>query len=1021
MAKQRPSLGVSASPISTYVAPVAAASAGLELYDQQTVNLALQFSEAFQNLSLTAANFAGSLKAESNKEELQKGLDLVNSSQKTYQQLVEDGQISPTENPWLAIGAQQGSGMMEGMKARAHFMETYQKRAAEDPKFYDSLDSFNALASQYAQNVGTSLKNSPYQSRAFFEAFNPFVSSMSLKHQENVAKTAENKVLMGVGASVAQLTQDIKSQDPIVRSEAMQAFRNSIDEMGQMGVSRTRVNEAVVENMIALMETTDQLDQVQAIYESLDLGTGPVKNTAFAKALYASRAANIERNRQKLTAERDGKWLDYIEENASQWAERGWSRKQVIADVRANPVWQSLSVQEQQSKMDHALGRYERAMSGWEKQKEQSISEVLDGQMSRDLLEDLTTVQNLDQWRSQRIETLKTTLRAVGITGDAADSTVLKHTRDLNSAIRQHKAVMEEQKIEEIRTLSRELADGTASVDLFGWGPRADGETKGGGWLGPLTNSKGETVTEYSIEIDGVNMPLLVPTLTPAETQQVLNSTVTGERPSEAIVEKAFAHAQARIAEGKSPFASFAESPMDLMTDGAYGSAALAYFEAELSKRGIPEDTRRTEVGNLSRALNRNIETQQANRLNRMSSTVKAANDREFQQQFTDWINNGTQPPNFAAGRSRIDDLMKQQGVDLSTETATKVRNLEAQRLLQQIQDTRQNVAQNFTGKTLSPTDQDRPGEREQKAVIRQRLLASEMMLSQTYENRLLAGQIGQSMQTLLTPGTTEAEASVGAFEDLLFAFAFAKQAGVEPRYILPSGDVGKAMEEEIQFSLGQLEMGQSPQDIAKDISARRYFGSQSRMTPEQMMDPLAYLSVRGGAPETREITSQFMLVRDRMGINNPDAQPFMTAEFRKNYLEALNVSRDHKTALRSATDKMSKDYVVIENSVLPLEALPPNVSPQAAPGYLQNLLETRYPGQKATLVVVARDDIDGTPLMAVRTPNGESVPGAVGLLKPKDLALTSTDLMNEGATTRRIREREMRRERELTSMRPKF
>ena len=212
MAKQRPSLGVSASPISTYVAPVAAASAGLELYDQQTVNLALQFSEAFQNLSLTAANFAGSLKAESNKEELQKGLDLVNSSQKTYQQLVEDGQIRPTENPWLAIGAQQGSGMMEGMKARAHFMEMYQKRAAEDPKFYDSLDSFNALASQYAQNVGTSLKNSPYQSRAFFEAFNPFVSSMSLKHQENVAKTAENKVLMGVGASVAQLTQDIKPQ-----------------------------------------------------------------------------------------------------------------------------------------------------------------------------------------------------------------------------------------------------------------------------------------------------------------------------------------------------------------------------------------------------------------------------------------------------------------------------------------------------------------------------------------------------------------------------------------------------------------------------------------------------------------------------------------------------------------------------------------------------------------------------------------------------------------------------------------
>ena len=933
MAKQRPSLGVSASPISTYVAPVAAASAGLELYDQQTVNLALQFSEAFQNLSLTAANFAGSLKAESNKEELQKGLDLVNSSQKTYQQLVEDGQIRPTENPWLAIGAQQGSGMMEGMKARAHFMETYQKRAAEDPKFYDSLDSFNALASQYAQNVGTSLKDSPYQSRAFFEAFNPFVSSMSLKHQENVAKTAENKVLMGVGASVAQLTQDIKSQDPIVRREAMQAFRNSIDELGQMGVSRTRVNEAVVENMIALMETTDQADQVQAIYDSLDFGYGLVKNTAHAKALYAQRAPNIERNRQKLTQAKDSNWRKFVVESAPSVAFKSKLEQIEFLESSLPEVVGSVSPEQFRSMIAFGQSEIEEARREQEAARKETIADTLAENLGKATQGPI--IGDPQAWAKDRINETTDLVNALGLTGVDRQRHLTSATSTINSLAEQELAKREAKAEDEVYKTLTALGKG------------------------------------------------------------------------------------------------YDETIPDGLEPDAYKEAALKKLEEAMTAANTPEKQRINLRASLEKDIDGNAEERLVASTTAKMRGLQMVNDSTLMQgvqSFMGFQADGSidmsragPPPNVQQSRALVEDFMVKQGVVIGSEQGQKIFALEAQRSLDQIKTLRQNLAQNFTGKTLSPTDQDRPGEREQKAVIRQRLLASEMMLSQTYENRLLAGQIGQSMQTLLTPGTTEAEASVGAFEDLLFAFAFAKQAGVEPRYILPSGDVGKAMEEEIQFSLGQLEMGQSPQDIAKDISARRYFGSQSRMTPEQMMDPLAYLSVRGGAPETREITSQFMLVRDRMGINNPDAQPFMTAEFRKNYLEALNVSRDHKTALRSATDKMSKDYVVIGNSVLPLEALPPNVAPQAAPGYIQNLMETRYPGQKATLVVVARDDIDGTPLMAVRTPNGESVPGAVGLLKPKDLALTSTDLMNEGATTRRVREREMRRERELTSMRPKF
>jgi len=110
MALPNPSLGVVAQPVSTYVQPVAAAA---ELYDQQSVNLALMFSESFSNLSVSAARFAGAFKKDQNQAALQQGQFLVNSNQKSYKQLVADGQINPAENPWLAIGAQQASVLLK--------------------------------------------------------------------------------------------------------------------------------------------------------------------------------------------------------------------------------------------------------------------------------------------------------------------------------------------------------------------------------------------------------------------------------------------------------------------------------------------------------------------------------------------------------------------------------------------------------------------------------------------------------------------------------------------------------------------------------------------------------------------------------------------------------------------------------------------------------------------------------------------------------------------------------------------
>jgi len=91
------------------------------------------------------------------------------------------------------------------------------------------------------------------------------------------------------------------------------------------------------------------------------------------------------------------------------------------------------------------------------------------------------------------------------------------------------------------------------------YGARVDGTRKGNGYFGPLRAADGSVMTELSVgvEIDGkqVEIPAIVPTLSRAELDHLLK---TGE-PTDAIVDKAVAHARKRIADGKNPFADPAD------------------------------------------------------------------------------------------------------------------------------------------------------------------------------------------------------------------------------------------------------------------------------------------------------------------------------------------------------------------------------------------------------------------------------------------------------------------------------
>lgn len=92
------------------------------------------------------------------------------------------------------------------------------------------------------------------------------------------------------------------------------------------------------------------------------------------------------------------------------------------------------------------------------------------------------------------------------------------------------------------------------------FGKRPDGTSKGTGYLGILTNSNGDSVTEYSVGVNiygqEIDVPTLVPTLTRDEVGQVLKATANDAMPPMHIIQKATEYATKRLEQGLPVFAS---------------------------------------------------------------------------------------------------------------------------------------------------------------------------------------------------------------------------------------------------------------------------------------------------------------------------------------------------------------------------------------------------------------------------------------------------------------------------------
>lgn len=206
MAKQRPTLGTFASPTSQLVAPIQQQAAPL---NEQAIRDAYAFADSFSELSSTVGQFAITLKKEYNQEQVRIGQDLVNSNRKTYADLVKSGEIDPSENPWMAVGAQVASGVLEASRSRAEFQQEYDRRITENPELLKDNQFFDALAASYAQNKKAQFGTTQYLSDSFFDSFNPYLMSMGMKHAENIVKYRQGKIIQSLRVKVDEVLQDL--------------------------------------------------------------------------------------------------------------------------------------------------------------------------------------------------------------------------------------------------------------------------------------------------------------------------------------------------------------------------------------------------------------------------------------------------------------------------------------------------------------------------------------------------------------------------------------------------------------------------------------------------------------------------------------------------------------------------------------------------------------------------------------------------------------------------------------------
>jgi hypothetical protein len=295
MAKQRPTLGTFAQPVSNFVTPVDPEKTVAPL-DQQAVRDTYAFADAFSSLSESMVKVASAIKTDLNKENAAEGMLLINQSRKSYADLEREGKIKPNENPWFALGAQQASGVIEAQKSSVEIAQLYEQQKKENPAFLEDSKGFEALVSSYMTNKSSGFGSAQTLAGAFFDNFNPSVAKLQQQNMDDIDNYRFSKYL---NASRAKTDLTISAMAPGNYDQMLADIQLSYDEMVRNSPGRAgEIGQAYAAQLIDLMRSSERFSEAEFIFSSLRGGTGPLSSTEFSKSLMMKYGPEIEKNKR---------------------------------------------------------------------------------------------------------------------------------------------------------------------------------------------------------------------------------------------------------------------------------------------------------------------------------------------------------------------------------------------------------------------------------------------------------------------------------------------------------------------------------------------------------------------------------------------------------------------------------------------------------------------------------------------------------------------------------------------------
>lgn len=922
MSKQRPGLTVNAAPISTFVAPQAAAA---ELYDAQSVNLALQFSEAFKDLSLSAANFYATLKTDSNKENLQAGIDLVNKNQKSYQDLVDAGEINPSENPWLAVGAQQASGTMEGMRARSHFMSLYNQTAESDPKFFDNADGFNALAHQYTENMNTKIGDRAYLSRSFYEAFNPFIASTGMDHEQRVTEKNQQRVTMGVGAVIAQAWQDMDSPDPLVKNSALNVAQFNIDEMSRRGVSPTTITQTATKNILELMTKGKNPERGYKMLEVLQSGTNSIGKTEFAQYHLTLNKAQIEANKQTNSLEDLRQLNDYTDNLITAVVDKR------LTDQQAREAYRTFISGDEAGKFTPAV-----AMAG-----ENSITTESVRQINQRLRDEENAKHNA---KSLTAEALK---EATEKKLNTMDELVLEINDNINKVGLWQGPQKEEVMLQDALKRTREVADG---LDI---------------------TAAAKLTYENRVE-----------TLFQIRSKAALRAT--------AIQEAQAAEVEDLIYTNINDLST--NAPLELsnpLKNDELTVRQSTKLEALMDSLNIPAEQRIKYRAKLLETLSQTAKIRELSFNLDRTSTLWLPNQvtgsKGLAQEYLDDITQSASRGEIVDAmtyRSKIDSHLLEMGVGYDTPQAKPLLQ-DAYGKLSAIVDAQEVNAVNLPGfnGTLQDRAEDAVEVSQQKQMLRSMFMATRLTNAAAFEN----GEPGAKvMLNILNRASSLNEGNLPP--DLVDSFKAIELAGrnniswYRGAADSPNAKAVLAMSTYVNRAVSS---GASPQNAIIDAVHRL---TAQRDTPFNFHDernPFMWTNITGSGTDGKLLAENFVDERTRLDLFQTDALPYMARSKDDLFRKALLKSPDIDVAIETSNAEFEKSHIMFRGSPIPRNGLPPKQGAE----YLQAFLDAKFPGKNATLIVVLTSDTKVD--FAIRDGEGNTIPGAGGLISKFDMQLT--------------------------------